>query len=78
MGPKGCTEFSKFMAYKNAEFGAFASTAATSTKFSHMVLVDNRYGMLAHKGVNSTATEYPDIEMHDIKIYGESESEDCP
>ena len=43
-----------------------------------MILVDNRYGLLGFKGVNGTTKDGPDIEFNDIKIFGESESPDCP
>lgn len=75
-----CTEFSNFKAYKCYYNGAFAYPNSKRMVLSSMTLVDNREGMGANiaNGANEYDFDNIDITFNDIKIYGESESPDCP
>lgn len=73
-----CYEGSHFTGYKNKYSGAMSFYPAKKIIFSNMNMIDNALGFGA--GMEGTAGDYFNyvVELNDNKIYGETESPDCP
>lgn len=71
-------EISDFKAYKTYYMPFMSYGETKKVVISRMTFIDNRVGFTAN--IKNKAEEYGDllIEGNDIKIYGESESPDCP
>jgi hypothetical protein len=75
---KTCYEGSHFAAYKTTHNGVFGVYTTNKMIFSKMTIIDTVLGLSG--AIVGTKGEYGDyvIEFNDNKLYGETESPDCP